>query len=137
MDGKTHEPVVIANALLMALHTFFAGGVVVQGFIEGNESLAVIFAFGNLGTVALQAGLTAYQRGVVVPLENVVERVSNGLVMAGPANDIVQEGATVREVGGTPPAEQELTNALDSALAELKEGSRIYPESLEENDGPQ
>lgn len=96
-DSKTHEPVVIANAILMTLHTFFAGGVIVQGFIEQNESMAVMFAFGNLATVALQAGLTAYQRGVVVPVSAVVERVnSEGMVIAGPANTVVEPGKPVR-----------------------------------------
>ena len=131
---RTSEPVVIVNAVVITLHTLFAGGVVVQGFIEQNEALAMLFAFGNLATVALQAGLTAYQRGVVVPLENVSERVYNGLVLAGPANDLKPDGAAVREIGDLPPAEKELIRLKEQPA--INENRSIYPGSRDEQQDP-
>lgn len=48
---------------------------------------------------ALQAGLDHYVQSSVVSVEKVVEAVDGGEVRAGPANEFVEEGHTVRAHG--------------------------------------
>lgn len=48
---------------------------------------------------ALQIGLDHYVQSSIVPAEKVVEALDGGEVKAGPANDLVSEGHTVRPHG--------------------------------------
>ena len=98
MTTKTPEPVLIAMSVLAGLQILF-GGVGSVTFFADYELVAAICAVGMVAVGAAQAGVMYYVRGKVVPLENVVERVDgNGVVRAGPANTLVEEGTAVREV---------------------------------------
>ena len=48
---------------------------------------------------ALQVGLDHYIQSSVVDRGAVVEAVDGGTVKAGPANDLIEEGSTVRTLG--------------------------------------
>lgn len=97
---KTSEPVLVTQSVLAGLHAFFGGSAAVSAFVEGNAVLTAMFAFGNLAVAAAQMGVAFYVRGQVVPLEAVVERVTeNDQVVAGPANDMLPSGAPVRVLG--------------------------------------
>ena len=113
MTSKTPEPVLITMSVLAGLQTFFAGSTATTVVVEADRLLTAIFAFGALAVGAAQFGLQFYVRGRVVPLEAVSERVVNGVVVAGPANDIINEGTTVREVGDVPETEKELARIVD------------------------
>lgn len=130
MKDKTHEPVLVSMSILAALQILF-GGVGGVTYLSDNEVIAAICAVGMVAVGAAQVGLQFYVRGQVVPLESVSERVVNGTVVAGPANDLVVEGTPVREVGDLPPGEKELIQAVE----ELKESAHIYPASHGEQDG--
>ena len=131
MKDKTHEPVLVSMSILAALQILF-GGVGGVTYLSDNEMIAAICAVGMVAVGAAQVGLQFYVRGQVVPLQSVSERVVGGLVVAGPANDIVPDGQPVREVGGLPSGEQELIHTVE----QLQESARIYPVSHTEQDGP-
>lgn len=131
MKDKTHEPVLVSMSILAALQILF-GGVGGVTYLSDNEMIAAICAVGMVAVGAAQVGLQFYVRGQVVPLQSVSERVVGGLVVAGPANDMIQDGQPVREVGSPPPGEKELTHTV----TELEESAIIYPESRTEQDGP-
>lgn len=99
MDSKTPEPVLISQSILVGLHAFFGGSAATMVIVEANPVFAAVFAFGNLAVAAAQLGIAFYTRGQVVPIESVSERVVGGLVVAGPANEMVPDGAVVRELG--------------------------------------
>ena len=102
---KTPQPVMVTGSILAALHAFFAGSAATTVMIEASPTLTAIFAFGNLATAAAQVGVNHWLKGQVVPVERVVERLTDdGAVIAGPANDRELENAYVRNIGGSEAA---------------------------------
>lgn len=93
---KTPEPIKLWVSILAGLQAFFAGSSAVSAFVADNRALAAVFAFGGLAVAAAQLGVATYLRGLVVPVGSVAEYVSNGQVVAGPANGMVPEGSVVR-----------------------------------------
>lgn len=93
-ETKASEPVLVTMSIL-------AGAVVLLGGfgLSDNETLREIAVYGTLATGAITAGIQFYLRGVVTENSNVVERVAGGNVIAGPANEHIQEGHVVRLVG--------------------------------------
>lgn len=100
-DQTRNEPVLVAMSILAALQFFFAGATGVSLF-TGSDLVAGIMAAGSLATAAAQTGIQFYVRGQVTPMADVSELVKDGKVIAGPANDILPSGVTVREVGEPP-----------------------------------
>lgn len=96
METKTPEPIKMWMSILAGLQAFFAGSAGVSAIVAENKTMMAVFAFGGLAVAAAQLGMGTYLRGLVVPVERVAEYVSNGLVVAGPANSMVPEGAVVR-----------------------------------------
>lgn len=91
---KASEPVLLTMSIL-------AGAAILLGGLgaSGNETLQEVSTYGMLAVGAITAGIQFYLRGVVTENSNVVERVADGNVIAGPANELVQEGHVVRRVG--------------------------------------
>lgn len=75
-----------------------------------NAILAVAVGFGlavtpeqvGLINAACAALVAVIVRAQVTPTAEVAERVQDGTVIAGPANDLVPTGAPVRTLGDTP-----------------------------------
>ena len=75
-----------------------------------NALIAVAVGFGlnitpeqvGLINAAVAAVLSVIVRAQVTPAAEVAERVRDGEVLAGPANDMVPSGAVVRELGQLP-----------------------------------
>lgn len=91
---KSSEPVLITMSILAGASILLGG----FGTMD-NELLQQISAFGILAVGAITAGIQFFLRGVVTENSNVVERVAGGNVIAGPANEHIQEGHVVRLVG--------------------------------------
>ena len=126
MTAKKPEPVLITMSVLAGLQILF-GGVGSVTFFADHELVAAICAVGMVAVGAVQAGVMYYVRGQVVPLENVVERVDeNGVVRAGPANNIVEEGTPVRNVND-PPVVEALIAAQDNPDAYLGDHGAAGP----------
>ena len=119
--SRTSEPVLVAMSVLAGLQIFFAGSAATTVMVEASTLLTAVFAFGALAVGAAQVGIQFYVRGQVVPLDAVAERVADGKVIAGPANDILPVDAVVRDVGSEPV--QWFTEPEPAAV-------------LPENDGP-
>ena len=99
---RNSEPVLIAMSVLAGLQIFFAGSAATTVMVEASTLLTAIFAFGALAVGAAQVGVQFYVRGQVVPLDAVAERVVDGKVIAGPANDVLPADVVVRDVGSEP-----------------------------------
>lgn len=95
------EPVLLWMSVLAGLQIFLGGAVSVS-LIGEHELAAQIFGLAILAVGAAQGGIQFYVRGQVTPNAAVAERVVDGRVVAGPANDVISEGDTVRLVGEDP-----------------------------------
>lgn len=85
------EPVVIVMSVLAGYQVLVAGAAF--GEYVGMELAALLILIG----AAVQAAVQFYVRGEVTPVINVTEYVNDkGTVIAGPANELVATGATVR-----------------------------------------
>lgn len=132
-DQTKNEPVLVAMSILAALQFFFAGATGVSLF-TGSDLVAGIMAAGSLATAAAQTGIQFYVRGQVTPMSDVAELVKDGKVIAGPANDILPSGATVREVGEPPvQAESDEVYAPRHAAVYGNKNRGAYPPE----DGPE
>lgn len=102
-EGTTtkREPVLVWMSILAALQIFLGGAVSVS-LVGDHELVAQLFGLGILAVGAAQGGIQFYVRGQVTPNAAVAERVVDGRVVAGPANDVIPEGETVRLVGEAP-----------------------------------
>lgn len=91
------EPTVV-QAVVRALFVF-AGtvGLGVSDTVQG-QVLVAIAAFYALVEIVT----TTINRARVTPTVNVVEKAEGQAVVAGPANDLVPEGAVIRYAGGGP-----------------------------------
>ena len=98
---KTREPVVLWMSILGGLQFFFAGSATIS-ILSSNETIAGVMGVGALAVAAAQAGIQFYVRGQVIPVEEavhkaeVVEQLEHEVVVAGPANDRLNEGAYIR-----------------------------------------
>lgn len=101
--STTREPVLISMSVLAALQVFFAGSAGVS-ILTDNDLLAGIMAVGALAVGSAQVGVQFYVRGEVTVNSNVVERIEGGKVIAGPANEFVDPGHVVRDLGENPHA---------------------------------
>lgn len=119
---KMPEPVLISMSILAGLQTFFAGSTATTVMVEADPLLTAIFAFGALAVGAAQFGIQFYVRGRVAPVESIVERVNgDGMVVAGPANEIVPEGEVVRPAGADPVS----VAVIDPAMPEGDHDARF------------
>lgn len=117
---KTSEPVLITMSILAALQILF-GGVGGVTYLSDNELIAAICAVGMVAVGAAQVGVQFYVRGQVVPMDNVVEYTDRGgNVIAGPANNLVSEGAPVRAVNALEFA---VDHYLDPGMPEGDHGA--------------
>lgn len=101
--SRQHEPVLLWQGILAALHILFAGSAATSAYVAEFPWLGAVFAFGNLAVGAAQIGVAFYTRGQVVPLPDVVERATEaGQVVAGPANEL-PTNAPIRHLGEDAP----------------------------------
>lgn len=64
-----------------------------------HESIPVALGIATAVVAAVQIGLRTYTAGQVTATDAVVEVRDGGQVLAGPANDLEEEGAHVRTIG--------------------------------------
>ena len=64
-----------------------------------HESIPVALGGATAVVGAVQIGLRTYVAGQVTSTDDVVEVRDGGQVLAGPANDQVEPGHTIREIG--------------------------------------
>ena len=64
-----------------------------------HESIPVALGIATAVVGAVQIGLRTYVAGQVTSTDDVVEVRDGGQVLAGPANDQVEPGHTIREIG--------------------------------------
>ena len=64
-----------------------------------HESIPVALGVATAVVGAVQIGLRTYVAGQVTSTDDVVEVRDGGQVLAGPANDQVEPGHTIREIG--------------------------------------
>lgn len=64
-----------------------------------HESIPVALGVATAVVGAVQIGLRTYVAGQVTSTDDVVEVRDGGQVLAGPANDKVEPGHTIREIG--------------------------------------
>ena len=92
------EPVVIVFSILAALQVIDAALVLADSV---NETAGAII---SMVIAALTAAATVYVRGMVTPWVDVVSKIQNGTVVAGPAaGPAGNTGIVGPEAGGTPP----------------------------------
>lgn len=64
-----------------------------------HEAIPVALGIATAVVGAVQIGLRTYVAGQVTTTDDVVEVRDGGQVLAGPANDQVEPGHTIREIG--------------------------------------
>lgn len=84
--NRQSEPVLVAMSILGGLQVFLGGAAGVSYFAD-NPLFAAVCAMGTLAVGAATFGVQFYVRGQVVPVENVVARVSpaTGEILTGDA----------------------------------------------------
>lgn len=88
VPAKKPEPVAVILAVIVGA-TFLFGGMSVAGLGATNPTVAAVGAWGTLVTGAVSAGLGAYLRTRVVPVEDVLAYVdADRTPVAGEASEL-------------------------------------------------
>lgn len=89
------QPTVV-QAVVRAVFVFAGSvGLVVADTVQGQVMVAIAAFYALVEVVT-----TAINHAKVTPVATVVEQEKDGVVVAGPANDIMPAGAVVRPLGG-------------------------------------
>lgn len=98
---NTSTPPVIDTLTRVLGAVYAALGVLMASTVltDLHESIPVALGVATAVVGAVQIGLRTYVAGQVTSTDDVVEVRDGGQVLAGPANDKVEPGHTIREIG--------------------------------------
>ena len=99
MNTSTPPVIDTLTRVLGAVYAFLGALMSATVLTDLHESIPVTLGVATAVVGAVQIGLRTYVAGQVTTTDDVVEVRDGGQVLAGPANDQVEPGHTIREIG--------------------------------------
>ena len=99
MNTSTPPVIDTLTRVLGAVYAFLGALMAATVLTDLHEAIPVALGVATAVVGAVQIGLRTYASGQVTATDDVVEVRDGGQVLAGPANDKVETGHTIREIG--------------------------------------
>ena len=99
MQTRTPQIIDTLTRVLGAVYAALGALMASTVLTDLHESIPVALGVATAVVGAVQIGLRTYVAGQVTSTDDVVEVRDGGQVLAGPANDQVEPGHTIREIG--------------------------------------